>query len=113
MTDFLVRIFIKDRDRVQDEKVRMAYGVLASIVGICCNLLLFVVKLTGGLLMGSIYQFCRGEIGRATGGRGTSVWTWAIRVYRSVDCGVFGVGSGIFLSEKFSGKSIAPGEGSF
>jgi cation diffusion facilitator family transporter len=54
MTDFLVRIFIKDRDRVQDEKVRMAYGVLASIVGICCNLLLFVVKLTGGLLMGSI-----------------------------------------------------------
>lgn len=54
MTDFLVRIFIKDRERVQDEKVRMAYGVLASIVGICCNLLLFTVKLTGGLLMGSI-----------------------------------------------------------
>lgn len=54
MTDFLVRIFIKDREKVQDEKVRMAYGVLASIVGICCNLLLFAVKLTGGLLMGSI-----------------------------------------------------------
>jgi len=54
ITDFLVRVFIRDREKVQDEKVRMAYGVLASIVGICCNFLLFAVKLTGGLLMNSI-----------------------------------------------------------
>lgn len=54
MTDFLVRIFIRDRENVQDAKVRTAYGVLASVVGICCNILLFLVKLAGGLLMGSI-----------------------------------------------------------
>lgn len=54
MTDFLVRVFIRDRENVQDARVRTAYGVLASIVGICCNLLLFLLKLAGGLLMGSI-----------------------------------------------------------
>lgn len=54
MTDFLVRIFVKDRENVQDAKVRTAYGVMASIVGICCNILLFSIKLAGGLLMGSI-----------------------------------------------------------
>lgn len=54
MTDFLVRLFIKDRENVQDGKVRTAYGVLASIVGIACNLLLFGIKLVGGILMNSI-----------------------------------------------------------
>lgn len=54
MTDFLVKIFIKNRENVQDAKVRTAYGVMASIVGICCNILLFAVKLIGGLLMNSI-----------------------------------------------------------
>lgn len=54
MTDLLVRIFIRDRENVQDGKVRTAYGVMASVVGICCNVLLFSIKLAGGLLMGSI-----------------------------------------------------------
>ncbi|MDE7328104.1 MAG: cation diffusion facilitator family transporter [Lachnospiraceae bacterium] len=54
MTDFLVRLFIKNRENVQDDKVRTAYGILASIVGIGCNLLLFGVKIAGGLLMNSI-----------------------------------------------------------
>ncbi len=54
MTDLLTRLFIRDRENVQDGKVRTAYGVMASIVGICCNILLFLVKFVGGLLMGSI-----------------------------------------------------------
>lgn len=54
MTDLLTRLFIRDWKNVQDGKVRTAYGVMASIVGICCNVLLFLVKLAGGLMMGSI-----------------------------------------------------------
>ena len=54
MTEFLVRRFVKDYGDVERVSVRTAYGVLASIVGICCNLLLFLLKLAGGLLMGSI-----------------------------------------------------------
>lgn len=54
MTDFLVRRFVKNHEQTEDAGVRTAYGVLASIVGICCNLVLFAVKLAIGLLAGSI-----------------------------------------------------------
>lgn len=54
MTDFLVRIFIKDHTEIERVSVRTAYGVLASAVGILCNVLLFVVKWTIGYLLHSI-----------------------------------------------------------
>ncbi len=54
MTDFLVRKFIKNYQNVQDAQVRTQYGILASIVGICCNILLFCVKLAIGLFSHSI-----------------------------------------------------------
>ncbi len=54
MTDYLVRKFVKDHEHTEDAAVRTAYGVLAGVVGICCNLLLFAVKLAVGLLSGSI-----------------------------------------------------------
>lgn len=54
MTDFLVSLFIKDRDNVSDTKVRERYGVLSSGVGIACNILLFGVKYLIGALSGSI-----------------------------------------------------------
>lgn len=54
MTEFLVRHFVKDHDRVEQVSVRTAYGVMASIVGICCNLLLFAAKAVIGLLLHSI-----------------------------------------------------------
>ncbi|MDD6991883.1 MAG: cation diffusion facilitator family transporter [Oscillospiraceae bacterium] len=54
MTDFLVRLFIKDKDNVTDIKVRERYGVLSSGVGIACNILLFAVKYIIGTLSGSI-----------------------------------------------------------
>lgn len=54
MTDFLVKRFIKDYNNVQDAEVRTRYGILASIVGICCNILLFLVKMAIGLFSNSI-----------------------------------------------------------
>ncbi len=46
--------FVPDYQNVTDKKVREGYGVLAGILGVLCNLFLFAVKLTIGLLMGSI-----------------------------------------------------------
>lgn len=54
MTNFLVRLFIKDRENTHDPKVRTAYGILGSITGIVCNLLLCAAKLVIGGLSGSI-----------------------------------------------------------
>ena len=54
MTDRLVRLFIKDWDRVQDPAVRERYGILSGLVGIVLNLLLSAGKFFAGLLTGSI-----------------------------------------------------------
>lgn len=54
MTDFLVKQFIPDYGSTEDAKVRTQYGILSSAVGIFCNLLLFGVKLSIGLLLHSI-----------------------------------------------------------
>ena len=40
MTQFLIRCFIKHPDDVKNAAVRTAYGNLASLVGVACNLLL-------------------------------------------------------------------------
>lgn len=54
MSNLLVKLFIKNYDNTGDVVVRTAYGVLASIVGIVCNVMLFVVKIIVGFLLGSI-----------------------------------------------------------
>ena len=54
MSDFLVKKFIKNSENTEDAKVRTAYGVFSSIVGIICNVLLFTVKFIIGLLLGSM-----------------------------------------------------------
>ena len=54
MTEILLKMFVKNRENVEDATVRTSYGVLASIVGIICNIILFGVKLVGGLLINSI-----------------------------------------------------------
>ena len=54
MTQFLIRCFIKRPDDVKDAAVRMAYGNLASLVGMACNILLCIGKLLAGTLFGSI-----------------------------------------------------------
>ena len=54
MTEFLIKHFIKDYKEVEKMSVRTAYGVLASIVGIFCNVFLFVVKFVVGFILHSV-----------------------------------------------------------
>lgn len=54
MTDFLVKHFVKNYESVGEVEVRTSYGTLASMVGICCNVLLFASKLFIGILVNSI-----------------------------------------------------------
>ena len=54
MTQFLIRCFIKHPEDTASPAVRTAYGNLASVVGMACNLLLCLGKLAAGTLFGSI-----------------------------------------------------------
>lgn len=54
MTDLLVKLFVKDYSNVENAKVRTSYGILSSLVGICCNVLLSATKFVVGLLINSI-----------------------------------------------------------
>ena len=54
MTEFLVKHFVKDYENVEKVSVRTAYGVLSSIVGIFCNVFLFVLKFIIGLVLHSV-----------------------------------------------------------
>ena len=54
MTEFLVRHFVKDYENTSKVSVRTAYGVLASVTGIFCNILLFAAKWLIGYLLHSI-----------------------------------------------------------
>ena len=54
MTDFLVNKFVKDSTNIESTEVRTRYGMLASVVGIFCNVLLFSVKLAIGLILSSL-----------------------------------------------------------
>lgn len=54
MTEFLVKLFVKDYEHTSKVSVRAAYGTLSAAVGIFCNVLLFVVKATVGVLIHSI-----------------------------------------------------------
>ena len=54
MISFLVHIFVKDSDNLNDPMVRIRYGKLASIVGMICNIILFAGKISVGLLSKSI-----------------------------------------------------------
>ena len=54
MTDWIIRQFVANHENVQENAVRTAYGKVSSCVGILCNLLLFLCKLTVGTLSGSL-----------------------------------------------------------
>ncbi|MBQ4612402.1 MAG: cation transporter [Clostridia bacterium] len=54
MTKWLVRRFVADADNVKQPSVRYAYGQLAGITGLVCNLVLFGIKLLAGILSGSL-----------------------------------------------------------
>ena len=54
MTNLLLRLFVKDHRNTADPRVRAAIGSLSGTVGICCNALLFLMKLIVGALTGSV-----------------------------------------------------------
>ena len=50
----LEKIFIKDHNNLENEKVRTKYGILAGVFGICTNILLTGIKIIFGILASSI-----------------------------------------------------------
>lgn len=54
MTHLLVKWFVKDHEQVENTTVRTAYGILASVVGIICNVILFAIKAMIGVMIQSI-----------------------------------------------------------
>ncbi len=54
MTKLFLHLYCKNADQTQDPKVRSAIGRLSGVVGILCNMLLFIGKLLVGTLSGSV-----------------------------------------------------------
>lgn len=54
MTDLLLNTFVKNHRDTDSPAVRAAVGTLSGVVGICCNVLLFLLKLMVGSLTGSV-----------------------------------------------------------
>lgn len=54
MIKLLVKTFIKDHEETKNPKVREKYGVLGGVLGIICNIILFVVKLVIGIFLNAI-----------------------------------------------------------
>ena len=54
MTKLLTKWFVKNHRDVENPQVRAAYGRMAGFTGIVCNILLFILKLSAGLLSGSV-----------------------------------------------------------
>lgn len=54
MIKLLAKIFIKNSDNYSDPEVRTSYGVLTGVAGIVLNFLLFIGKLTAGLISSSV-----------------------------------------------------------
>lgn len=54
MTKLLIRLLIKNSEDTENPQVRGNYGTMAGIVGILCNLVLFLGKLVIGTISGSV-----------------------------------------------------------
>lgn len=54
MTNFIIRLFVKDYKNISDPVVRRRYGRVSAVTGILCNLLLFCAKTVIGILAGSV-----------------------------------------------------------
>ena len=50
----LAKLFIKDYKNVNEPKVRNAYGILATVVGLICNVILCAAKIAVGVLFKSM-----------------------------------------------------------
>ena len=54
MTSLFIRLFVKNNNDTKSETVRANYGHLGSMVGICANILLSVIKISVGLITSSL-----------------------------------------------------------
>ena len=54
MTKLLLRLFVRNYSNAKDPQVRSAVGSLSGMVGIGCNVLLFIGKIIIGTLSGSV-----------------------------------------------------------
>lgn len=54
ISEYLTKKFIINHENTEDEKTRNAYVYMGSIVGIICNLVLSIVKITVGFISGSV-----------------------------------------------------------
>ena len=54
MIKIIIKKFINDYTNIDDKKVRENYSITGGVLGIICNLFLFGLKLTIGLVMNSI-----------------------------------------------------------
>ena len=54
MTDLIIKLFVKDYKDTQNAAVRERYGIVASIMGIITNIILFAAKITIGIIFSSI-----------------------------------------------------------
>ena len=53
-SNLLIKTFIKDSENIQKDEVRNKYGYLAGVVGIIVNFILFIIKISVGLMTSSI-----------------------------------------------------------
>ena len=101
LINVLCRIFVKNYKDTKNPKVRLEYGIFAGIVGIICNIVLFLTKLTAGFLTSSLSIMADAinnlsDAGSsivtlagfklASGGLGTSIWARKNRVYIRLYC---------------------------
>jgi len=54
LTEWLIRRFVADPDRVSEPRTREAYGVLEGVVSVGINLVVSLVKFVPGVLIGSV-----------------------------------------------------------
>ena len=54
MIKLLVKKFVKNHEDIKNPHVRESYGVLGGVLGIICNIVLFVVKLLVGIFLNAI-----------------------------------------------------------
>ena len=54
MTDFLIKLFVKNYEKTEDRSVREKYGTFSSIVGIILNAILAAMKMIVGIISGSL-----------------------------------------------------------
>lgn len=57
MVNFFAKIFIKDYKNTNNPNIQLKYITLSGIIGLALNLILFIIKLTAGLIIGSVSIF--------------------------------------------------------